>query len=122
MTDDAGAFDFAAVQFPVPGGTLRVQVEGNIQIVRGQGGQPTALAFQVERGVTFTPANRPSRDPAAPHDRGSRMTASRQFPGPDDVLAFEMPALQVPGGPAVPDTLSIRLRLRPAEEPIADGR
>jgi hypothetical protein len=111
VTGGHATFTFASVSFAAPGGTMSVRVDGTVRILEGTapGGM---LLFEAARAATFVPSDRPSRDPGAPDHE--RLAASAPLPGPNDVLAYEMPPLEVLDGPAVSDTFSIRLRLRPA--------
>jgi hypothetical protein len=82
-----------------------------VRSVPGQADQTSHLAAAVApfpRSFVF----------AAPIVEGSTKT-SVPMPGPDDVLSFEMPPLRVPGGAVVPDRLSIRVRVAPANVPGA---
>ena len=109
VTGGQATFTFATVAFDAPGGTMRVRVDGTVRILAPTA-QQRLLMFEASREAIFAPSDRPSRDPVGP-DR-QRLTASAPLPGPDDVLAYEMPPLEILDGPAVPDKFSIRLRLR----------
>jgi hypothetical protein len=105
-------FRFASLTFPAADGTVSVQVEGSVRLAGPSGQAPVLLLLQVLRSATFVPANRPSRDPGDPKPP-VRFSSSREFPKPDDVIAFEMPAVELAGGRTLPDDLSVRLRVRP---------
>jgi hypothetical protein len=104
-------FRFGSIQVQVPGGVVDVHVEGQLRILPGTGPQPV-LIYKATRAAAFTPSARPARDRATPDPEGVAMV-TRPLPGPDDVLEFEMPPLEVRGAPSVPDTFAVRLRLRP---------
>jgi hypothetical protein len=101
-------FSFPALTIPTTSGVLTVRVQGTLETGLSPEGQPR-LFFSANRSVTFAPAGRAARD-TAPVVEGSTKT-SVAMPGPDDVLSFEMPPLQVPGGQTLSDRLSIRVRL-----------
>jgi hypothetical protein len=89
---------------------LNVRVQGTIEVGTSAEGE-RRFYFSANRSISFAPTNRPPRD-GAPLVEGSTKTTV-PLPGPDEVLSFEMPALRIPGGAALPDRLSIRIRLTP---------
>jgi hypothetical protein len=101
-------FSFSPVAIPIAAGVLTVLVQGTIEMGLTPEGEPR-LYFSANRRVTFAPGGRAPRD-TAPVVEASTKTAV-PMPGPDDVLAFEMPPLRVPGGDAVPNKLSVRVRV-----------
>jgi hypothetical protein len=106
-------FAFSPVRFAVAGGTLSVELKGSLRLVRSEESGLTYILTGT-RAVTFSPATRPGRDPGDPrHERASFIT-TKPVPGVDDVIAYDMPELSIPDGGAVPDKLTVRLRLRPA--------
>jgi hypothetical protein len=113
VANGVSAFEFVPMRVSVPGGTLVVHVNGQLQILRVTDSQPV-LVFDAKRDATFTPSNRPPRDAAGPDPEG-RASVTRPLPGPDDVLEFEMPPIALPGVPAPPGTFAVRLRLTPAK-------
>jgi hypothetical protein len=110
------SFVFAPISVRTSAGVLTVTVQGTVETGQTPDGEHH-LFFSANRTVTFAPANGPVRD-SAPIVEGSTKT-SVPMPGPDDVLSFEMPPLRVPGGAVVPDQLSIRVRVAPANVPGA---
>jgi hypothetical protein len=114
-------FAFRPVTIAVANGTLNVRVSGTIQFESiGPGwfesavGGERGFRFAADSEVTFTPSNRPARDPAQKPSRGSAR-ANGRIPSPDSVLEFRLPPLEAPGGSSqVPDRFAVRLRIRPA--------
>ena len=80
-----------------PGGPVVVQVSGSFGIANAQ------LTFITSRTVKY---------PGSATDvRGSGRTV-HPMPSPTDVLSFEMPPIPAsPGGSALPNQLSVRLRI-----------
>ena len=101
-------FSFAPLAVRTAAGVLTVTVHGTIETGFTPEGEPR-LYFSANRNVTFAPSGRPARD-TAPVVEGSTRTAVA-MPGADDVLSFEMPPLRIPGGQALANRLSIRVRL-----------
>jgi hypothetical protein len=99
-------FSFSPLTLAVPGGHVAVNVNGQLWAPGGM------LIFKANRAAHFEPAGRPVRDRTKP-DAVENATVTHKLPGPDDVLEFLMPALQLPEVPEVPGTLTVRLRLRP---------
>jgi hypothetical protein len=87
-----------------------VSVECYVEDGRTPTGEPR-LFVSASRKVTFAPSSEQVRD-VRPVVEGSIKTAVEK-PGPNDVLSFELPAIQYPGAPSVPDRFSIRLTLVP---------
>jgi hypothetical protein len=108
----SAAFSFTPVRFAATGGTFAVTVSGRLRVLQTNDPQVRTYTLAADRAATFTPSNRPSRDPVEPGLEG-RASSSGVLPKPDDVVAFEMPPLKVAGAPSVPDRFAIRLRLRP---------
>jgi hypothetical protein len=101
-------FSFAPLAVRTASGVLTVTVQGTIETGLTPEGEPR-LYFSANRNVTFAPGGRAARD-TAPVVEGSTKTAVA-MPGADDVLSFEMPPLRIPGGQALTNRLSIRVRL-----------
>jgi hypothetical protein len=112
---DWARFTFPALTVPTSRGALNVVVGAEYAITTGTGGEKQ-LTFSTKRSVTFEPAGgNTGVDVRAPETSGGSETRI-PMPGPSDVLAFEMPPLQIPaGGPALPDRLSVRVRIRPVQ-------
>jgi hypothetical protein len=72
------------------------------------------LFVSASRRVRFAAATGSVRD-VRPVFEGSLKT-SVPFPKPEEVLAFELPPIQVPGAPSVPDRFALRLRVTPGEQ------
>jgi hypothetical protein len=102
------AATFAPATIAASAGVFTVTVECFVETGLTPAGEPR-LFVTATRKVSFVPANGPARD-VRPLVEGSIKTAVER-PGPNDVLAFELPAIQYPGAPSVPDRFSIRLKL-----------
>lgn len=89
-------------------GVFTVTVECYVEDGFSPAGEPR-LFVSASRKVSYAPSNGQARD-VRPVVEGSIKTAVEK-PGPNDVLAFELPAIQYPGAPSVPDRFSIRLKL-----------
>jgi hypothetical protein len=107
-------FSFAPMTIESPGGTLNVRVEGTLESGRTADGE-RRLHFTATRAVAAVTSARPARS-SEPVVEGSTKTTIA-FPGPDEVLSFELPPLRTTDGATLPDRLSIRLRIAsPAKE------
>lgn len=102
------AFAFPPFSFQSAEGTATIQVNGTVESGLSPDGRPT-LFFSAGRRVAFSPSAQPTRD-NAPTTEASTKT-SVPMPGPDDVIAFELPPLRLPGGGTLPEQLSIRIRV-----------
>jgi hypothetical protein len=107
-------FSFPPVAITTAAGVLTVLVQGTIETGLAPDGEPR-LYFSANRRVTFAPSGRAPRDTASVVEASTKTAVP--MPGPQDVLSFEMPPLRVPGGDAVPNNLSIRVKLTRAPGP-----
>ncbi len=89
-------------------GVFTITVECYVEDGLSPAGEPR-LFVSASRKVSYAPSNGQARD-VRPVIEGSIKTAVEK-PGPNDVLAFELPVIQYPGAPSVPDRFSIRLKL-----------
>jgi hypothetical protein len=106
-------FAFAPITIEAASGTATVQVEGTVEVGYTPEGE-RRFFFSASRRLGFSPANRPARD-GAPSNEASSKT-SVPVPSEDQILSFELPPLQLPGGGGVlPDRFSIRVRLTPRD-------
>jgi hypothetical protein len=113
-------FAFAPITIETGSGTAAVQVEGTVEVGNTPEGE-RRFFFSASRRLGFTPANRPARD-GAPLNEASSKT-SVPVPSEDQILSFELPPMQVPGGATLPDRFSIRVRLTPrAMQPMPRTR
>lgn len=113
-------FAFAPVTIETGSGTATVQVEGTVEVGYTPEGE-RRFFFAASRRLGFTPTSRPARD-GAPVIEGSSKT-SVSMPSEEQILSFELPPMQVPGGATLPDRFSIRVRLTPrAMEPMPRSR
>ena len=106
---EGAAFAFAPVTINGPDGPATVQVTGSFMVRTNAESGDQQLIFVTNRRVT--------RGTGQPRDAADQAGTSRivnKMPGPDDVLSFEMPALQaINGRPALPDRFSLRVRIAP---------
>ncbi|MEO8484479.1 MAG: hypothetical protein ABI634_19900, partial [Acidobacteriota bacterium] len=113
-TPSVGEFSFAPMTIQTPTGVITVSVTGTVELGRDMTGTPK-LVFGASRRATFVPSSRQPRDGNSSVESGGVASTIVAVPGPEEVLSFEMPPLQAPGLPTVPDMFAIRLRLSPAK-------
>lgn len=102
-------FAFSPVTIETPHGAMVVQVTGSFEIETAASGDDR-LVFVTKRRVTPARFNPSVRDTLPNSEGGSRTTTI--MPGPEDVLAFEMPAIRVKGQRTA-DQFSVRARITP---------
>jgi hypothetical protein len=102
-------FAFAPMTIQTPSGAIAVKIEGTLEIGRASDGD-RRFYFSATRTVTRSSSGQPARD-ATVVESSLKMTVT--MPGPEEVLSFDMPQIRMPGGAAVPDQLSIRVKLTP---------
>jgi hypothetical protein len=107
MNQEGVSFGFPPVAIATARGTALVQVSGSLAVTRSDAG--AKLVFATSRRVTTTTAGQP-RDHFRDVQGSSRTT--NPLPGPDEVLAFEMPLISMDGQEA-PDKFSIRVKIAP---------
>jgi hypothetical protein len=108
INENGGQFSLAPLRVNTAGGVSTVQIAGSLLVVVANGSEER-LVFRTTRRVTPPTTDSvpdPSRD-----SFGSSLVVNR-LPGPDDVLSFEMPPIQV-GSETLPDRFSIRLKVTP---------
>jgi hypothetical protein len=105
------AYAFAPLTIQTATGSLTVKVEGTVETGQSSEGE-RRFHFTATRSVTSLTTARPAPD-GKPIVEGSTKTTVA-MPGPEEVLSFEMPPLKTPEGVALPDRLSIRVRLAPS--------
>ncbi|HSC25748.1 MAG TPA: hypothetical protein VLD67_00655 [Vicinamibacterales bacterium] len=108
VTEQGGEFAFAPVAVETPTGPATLQVTGIIELPGG-----SRFVFSTNRTIRFGRSGQPPRDPA-PARAGSSRIVDR-LPGPDEVLSFEMPPVQLNDGQTLPDQFSVRVRVRPVD-------
>ena len=108
MNQDGASFAFPPVAIATAQGSAMVQVTGSFAVTKNESGEEQ-LVFSTNRRVTTTAAGQP-RDRFRDVQGSSRTT--NPLPGPDDVLAFEMPAIRLDGHEA-PDRFSVRVKIAP---------
>jgi hypothetical protein len=84
-----------------------VQVSGILRVTKSESGEEQ-LVFATSRTLTLSPSGMTRDKPA--RSFGSS-TTTHPMPGPDDVLAFEMPEIQTSDGSRIPDRFSVRVRI-----------
>jgi hypothetical protein len=110
-TREGAMFAFAPVSVKTPEGAIGVQVTGSFSI-GGDSGQGR-LVFMINRRLSYSWDGAQAGDRSK--DGGGSGRILRELPGPDEVLSFELPALDAGNGhSAVPDRFSVRARIRPA--------
>jgi hypothetical protein len=109
INENGGQLSLAPLRVNTAAGVSTVQITGSLLVIVANGSDER-LIFRTTRRVTpptpGTAAPDPSRDIV-----GSSMVINR-LPGPDDVLSFEMPPIQV-GNETLPDRFSIRVKVTP---------
>jgi hypothetical protein len=110
MPSIGDAFTFPSVTLTTPRGEVTVNVGGRIGFKKDADLQ-SAVLVSITRTLRLMLAQpAPIREVA---NTGST-EISHPMPGPDDVVAFKMPAIRFPDvGLELPDALSVRLRVRP---------
>jgi hypothetical protein len=108
----ARALTFPETRIQTPLGVFTIEIQCFVEAGETSGGEQ--LFVSANRRVRFTAASGAVRD-LRPVFEGSLKTAV-PFPKPADVLAFELPSVQVPGAPAIPDRFTLRVRVTPGEQ------
>ena len=107
-------FTLSPLRIDTPRGVLSVEVSGALSVATGTAGEKE-LTFSTRRSVVLAQAGGNGDQVGKPEVSGSRETRM-PMPSPTDVLSFEMPPLEIPGGgPALPDRVSLRVRIRPVQ-------
>jgi hypothetical protein len=107
---------FRPLRIDTPRGGLDVAVGLSLVLTTGTTGS-RELWVSTTRKVNVVQSGEDSRaDVRKPPESAGSSETKMPMPSPGDVLSFEMPPLQNPaGGPALPDRLSVRLRIKPVE-------
>jgi hypothetical protein len=108
INENGGQFSLAPIRVNAAAGASTVQIAGSLLVVVANGSEER-LVFRTTRRVT-PPTTENAPDPSRARF-GSSLVVNR-LPGPDDVLSFEMPPIQV-GSETLPDRFSIRLKVTP---------
>lgn len=104
-------FTFAPIAVAASNGVINVQIKGTIETGWTPEGEQQ-LYFSASRSATLVPTTQPARDSGATSE--SSVKTAVPLPGPDQILSFELPPLQMAGGGTALGQLSIRVRLMPA--------
>jgi hypothetical protein len=110
MGNDGASFTFAPVAVRTDRGDAFVRVTGSLSVIKGQNGEEQ-LVFSTSRRVSPWASAQAPRDGSLDSEGKSRVV--HRMPGPEEVLAFEMPAITINGRQVAPDQLSIRLKVAP---------
>jgi hypothetical protein len=107
---DETAFAFAPVTAETARGPVVLQVTGSVAVSSSPAGPQ--LQFETKRRATYPATDAAPRDGGQDVQGGSRTTIP--LPGPEEVLSFQLPPLTGRSDrPAVPDQLSVRVRITP---------
>jgi hypothetical protein len=112
MNRDGASFAFAPVPVSTSRGEAVVRVMGALAVIIGANGEEQ-LRFTAQRQVS--PAGGPGSIDGKLASSGAS-TVMYRMPGPQEVLAFEMPPVYVEGAEPVPDIFSVRLTVAPRQE------
>jgi hypothetical protein len=108
VTTREASFAFPPVMSGWAGGNMRVFVTGSFEIRNGANGEE--FVFNAQRRATpFGIGGLRDR----PADIYGDSTLTMPLPGPDEVLAFEMPPIRLHGGAELPDRFSVRVQIAP---------
>jgi len=108
-TREGAMFAFAPVPVTTVQGAIAVQVTGSFSVEGGGGGDHLTVVINRRLSRALPGAQPWNRA----QEKGGSARITRQMPGPDEVLSFEMPGLDAATGPAIPDRFSLRVRIRP---------
>jgi hypothetical protein len=97
-------FAFSPFTIETPGGVVNVQITGSLRMTTW--GTEPSLFFTTTRSIRYSSSG-PTRETTT---TGSGTTRN-PMPGPDEVVSFELPPIQVPNG-TLPDQYSVRVRIR----------
>jgi len=105
---DTAAFAFSPFTIDTSAGALNVEIRGSLRVTTDEG--TPQLIFTTMRRVWYASTG-PNRDVTS---GGSGVSTTRNpMPGPDDVVAFELPPIRVPNSSVtLPDQYSVRVRIR----------
>jgi hypothetical protein len=113
-TSGGGDFAFPPVVITLPAGTLNVRVSGITELGAYEA-RERQFAFSATRRVAFTPASGAARDTSATANGSTKSIGP--VPGPEEVVSYEMPPIQIAGAGEIPDRFSLRVRLTPVQIP-----
>jgi hypothetical protein len=102
------SYSFAPLTIQTSNGSFSIKVEGTVEAGLSSDGD-RKFHFTARRTTTTLTSNRPARDDKPVVEGSTKTTVG--MPGPEEVLSFEMPPLRTADGIALPDRLSIRVRL-----------
>ena len=114
LPDGQGGILFGPLMIPTASGQVTVRVSGFLRVNVNPNGN-RSYSFSGGRRLAFAPTSGGILNEAPRGFEGSA-SAWGPLPGPDEVLAFVMPPIEVPSGwPAVPDQFSVRMRIKPVQ-------
>jgi hypothetical protein len=109
----SGPYGFAPFTVRAGSAPASVRVEGTLETSRSDNGE-RRVQFTVRRSLTAVTATRPGTDGRSAVDGSTKIAID--WPGPGEVVSFELPTLRAPDGTALPDRMSIRLSIKPTPE------
>jgi hypothetical protein len=109
INENGGQFSLAPLRVKTATGVSTVEISGSLQVVVANGSEER-LVFRTARRVTPAAVGAAAADPA--HDIVGTSTVVNRLPGPDDVVSYEMPPIQI-GSETLPDRFSIRVKIVP---------
>jgi hypothetical protein len=116
MNETGASFAFAPVQVTTSRGeSIVVQVTGSLTVERDTNGEEQ-LVFRTLRRVSPSATGHAPRDVSLDSHGASRRIVNR-MPGPEEVLSFELPPLNLNGKLVAPDQFSVRLKIAPRRQP-----
>jgi hypothetical protein len=105
---DIAAFAFSPFTIDTSAGPLNVEIRGSLRVTTDEG--TPQLIFTTMRRAWYSSTG-PNRDVTSGTSGVS--TTRNPMPGPDDVVAFELPPIKVPNSSTtLPDQYSVRVRIR----------
>ncbi len=109
INESGGEVTLAPIRVNTAAGISTVQITASLQVVVANGAEER-LVFHTVRRVT--PPTVGAAAPDSSHDIVGSSTVMNRLPGPDDVVSYELPPIQV-GSETLPDRFSIRVKIAP---------
>ena len=105
---DTAGFAFSPFTIDTSAGPLNVEIRGSLRVTTAEG--TPQLIFTTMRRVWYSSTG-PNR--GVTNGASGVSTTRNPMPGPDDVVAFELPPIKVPNSSTtLPDQYSVRVRIR----------
>ena len=116
MNESGASFAFAPIQVTTSRGeSLVVQVTGSLTVERDTNSEEQ-LVFRTLRRVSPSATGHAPRNATLDSHGASRRIVNR-MPGPEEVLSFELPPLNLNGKLVAPDQFSVRVKIAPRRQP-----